>query len=277
MNFKTAATVFVAGFLTVGAAYAEDALVRIATDGAYPPWASQNSKGELEGFEIDLANFICKNQQIKCEISAQSWDGIIPALQANKFDVIMGGMSVTAEREKVMAFSRPYALGGNTFLVRKDGDVFGSMEASSGKFVDPSSEEGKQEIAKIDKLLAGKAVGVQGTTTAADFMAKNLPAVTDVREYKSTEEHNLDLISGRLDAVLANYTVQASALERPELHEETALVGPVFSSGFIAAGLRKEDTKLKQILDEGISAAIADGTLKKLSEKWFKVDVSPRD
>jgi octopine/nopaline transport system substrate-binding protein len=100
----------------------------------------------------------------------------------------------------------------------------------------------------------------------------------DLREYKTTEEHNLDLTSGRVDAVLANATVLAEALSKPEM-EGAKISGPMFSGGVfgvIAVGLRKDDTELKAQFDEAIKAALADGTIKDLSMKWFKVDVSPR-
>ncbi|WP_457853011.1 hypothetical protein [Sinorhizobium medicae] len=100
----------------------------------------------------------------------------------------------------------------------------------------------------------------------------------DIRPYKTTEEHNFDLVSGRLDAVLANATVLAAALEKPDM-QGAKLSGPLFSGGVfgvIAVGLRKEDTALKAQFDEAIKDALADGVIKELSLKWFKVDVSPR-
>ena len=86
---------------------AQEKTVKIATEGAYAPWNFTSAGGKLEGFEIDLANDLCARMKVKCEIVAQDWDGIIPALQAKKYDAIMAGMSVTPKREEVMSFSEP--------------------------------------------------------------------------------------------------------------------------------------------------------------------------
>ena len=96
--------------VAVSGAVAQEKTVKIATEGAYAPWNFTSAGGKLEGFEIDLANDLCARMKVKCEIVAQDWDGIIPALQAKKYDAIMAGMSVTPKREEVMSFSRPYAL-----------------------------------------------------------------------------------------------------------------------------------------------------------------------
>lgn len=259
-------------------ASAQQQVVRIATEGSYAPWSFSGPNGTIQGFEIDLANDLCARMQVKCEIVPQNWDGIIPALQARKYDAIMSAMSVTPQRLEVIAFSAPYAAGINSFAVVSDGplsELPGSGETYSlGK----QEDQAKVRIAEIAPLLKGKVVGVQGSTTASAFMETYLKGVAEVREYKTTEEHNFDLMNGRLDAVVANATVLAAALEKPDM-KGAKLSGPIFSDGVfgvIGVGLRKDDTALKAKFDEAINAAIADGTVKRFSEKWFKVDVSPR-
>lgn len=127
-------------------------------------------------------------------------------------------------------------------------------------------------------LLKGKVIGVQGSTTASAFAEKYLSKVVEVREYKTVDAHNMDLISGRIDAVLANAVVLKLATEDPSL-KGTNMAGPIFSGGVfgpgIGIGLRKSDTALKAKFDEAITAAVKDGTVKKLSEKWLKFDVTP--
>lgn len=263
---------------TASTAAAEEKTITIATEGAYAPWNFSGPNGTLEGFEIDLAKVLCERMKVKCEIVAQNWDGIIPALTARKYDAIMAGMSVTPKREEIIAFSTPYAAGINGFAVPADGplaDMPGTGETYS---LDSQMDEAKKRIDEIAVLLKGKTVGVQGSTTASTFMETYFKDDAEIREYKSTEEHNFDLVSGRLDAVLANATVLAASLEKPDM-KGIKMAGPLFSGGVfgvIAVGLRKEDTALKAQFDEAIKSAIADGTVKELSMKWFKVDVSPR-
>ena len=110
--------------LAAGGAMAKDwTSVRIATEGAYPPWNSTNSAGQLIGFEVDLANDLCQRMQVECEVVAQNWDGIIPALTAGKYDAIMAGMSITDERMQVISFTDSYAVEPSYFAVLKDSDL----------------------------------------------------------------------------------------------------------------------------------------------------------
>ena len=98
-------------------------LIRIATEGAFRPWNFTEPDGSLNGFEIDLYKDLCARMKVSCEISAQSFDGMIPALNAGKFDAIMAGMSATAKREEVIAFSVSYGTTGQTFGVLKSGPL----------------------------------------------------------------------------------------------------------------------------------------------------------
>ena len=253
---------------------ADQPFVRIATEGAYAPWNFSLPGGKLDGFEIDLANDLCKRMGVKYEIVAQNWDGIIPSLQAKKYDAIMAGMSITPKRQEVIAFSAPYAAAINSFTVL-GGNLPGTGESYS---LDTQEAKAKARIDDIAKTLKGKVVGVQGATTASTFMEKYFKGVVEVKEYKTTEEQNFDLMNGRIDAVLCNATVMAEALQKPDMKGAT-LAGPMFSGGMFgvtAVGLRKEDTALKSQFDKAIAAAIKDGTVKRLSEKWFHVDISPR-
>src|SRR3982751_4952215 len=104
---KTVGFALLGTALALGGASAQEKTVKIATEGAYAPWNFTGAGGKLEGFEIDLANDLCARMKVKCEIVAQDWDGIIPALQAKKYDAIMAGMSITEERKKTIDFAGP--------------------------------------------------------------------------------------------------------------------------------------------------------------------------
>lgn len=265
------------GLGLAGGASAQDT-IRIATEGAYAPWNFSGPGGTLDGFEIELANLLCARMKAECTIEAQNWDGIIPALSAGKFDAIMAGMSATAKRREVIAFSAPYAMAVNSFTVMTDGPLANLPGAGSALSLEGDKEQADAIIAEIATALQGKVVGVQGSTTASGFMAERFGDAVELREYKSTEEHNFDLANGRIDAVIANATVIAEALKTEDM-KGAGLTGPLFSGeafGEIAVGLRKEDADLKARFDAAIAEVVADGSLKELTLKWFAVDISPR-
>jgi octopine/nopaline transport system substrate-binding protein len=259
-------------------AYADDApVLKIATEGAYAPWNFVKPGGQLDGFEIDLAHELCARMKARCEVVAQDWDGLIPSLNAGKFDAIMAGMSITAQRQQVIGFSRPYAAPLNGFMVMGNGPL-ATMVPAGTLDLDQDEAGAKAAVAKLAPLLKGKVLGVQGSTTASAFAEKYLGDLMEVREYKTVDAHNLDLVSGRIDAVLANAVVLKLATEEATM-QGARMAGPIVAGGVfgpgIAVGLRKGDATLKARFDQAIDEEIADGSLKKLSEKWLKLDVTP--
>ena len=259
-------------------AHAEDApVLKVATEGAYAPWNFVKPGGQLDGFEIDLAHDLCARMKVRCEVVAQDWDGLIPSLNAGKFDAIMAGMSITEKRQQVIGFSRPYAAPLNGFLVMGNGPLADLPQAGTLD-LDQDEAGAKAMVARMAPLLKGKVLGVQGSTTASAFAEKYLGGLMEVREYKTVDAHNLDLVSGRIDAVLANAVVLKLATEQASM-QGSKMAGPIFAGGVfgpgIAIGLRKADGSLKARFDQAINEEIADGSLKKLSEKWLKLDVTP--
>src|SRR5919112_265894 len=268
-----------ASALALGGAAAQEKTVKIATEGAYAPWNFTGAGGKLEGFEIDLANDLCARMKVKCEIVAQDWDGIIPALNAKKYDAIMAGMNATDERKKVIDFSRPYASSPNGFLVAKNSPLAKMPGTGQAFSLSTQQADAEKAIEAAKTVLKGKTVGVQGSTTHSAYAEKYLKGTAELREYKTTEAHDLDLAAGRIDAVLADATALNGTLEKPEF-KDYVLVGPSITGGLlgpgVGVGLRQGETALKQQFNDAIAAAKADGTLKKLSEKWFKIDTIPR-
>ena len=97
--------------------------ITIATEGAYPPWNFTQPDGSVVGYEIDLIKVLCEKMQIECKVVTQDWDGIIPGLNAGKYDAIIASMGVTEERKKVVSFSIPYARAPNGFLTTGNGSL----------------------------------------------------------------------------------------------------------------------------------------------------------
>ncbi len=261
------------------AAFAKDwKTVVIGMEGAYDPYNLTDSSGHIVGFEVDLANDLCKRIGVECKIIAQDWDGMIPGLKAGKFDVIMDGMSITEDRQKEIDFSKPYAAPPAAFMAAKDSDIAKALGA--GKVVnavkDPAA--GGAAIKAVQAALKGKTIGVQVSTTHANFANKYLKDIATVKEYKTTDDRDLDLKSGRIDAVLDDYpTVDAVAGKGDA--KDFAVVGPEFIGGVFGVGagmgLRKSDADLTAKFNKALDAAFADGSVKKYSMQWFKIDTTP--
>ena len=169
-------------------------------EGAYEPWNLTDSSGKIVGFEADLAMDLCKRAGLECKIIAQDWDGMIPGLKAGKFDVIMDGMSITDERKKEIDFSKPYAASPGSFLAPKDSPLAKTTGAGTLINLDKDAAAGEAAIKGVQAALKGKTLGVQVSTTHANFASQYLKDIATVKEYKTTDDRDLDLKSGRIDA-----------------------------------------------------------------------------
>jgi octopine/nopaline transport system substrate-binding protein len=265
------------GLATASAVAQEWTSVRIATEGAYPPWNSTDASGQLIGFEPDLANDLCQRMQVECEIVAQDWEGIIPALTAGKYDAIMAGMSITDERKEVISFSDSYANEPAYFAVLNDSDLASYQGALEQANLDEVSDEEQAAIDSLKEALAGKTVGVQVATTHANFLDTYLGDAVEIRSYDTQENLDLDLQAGRIDAALASGTYWFPLMET-EKGADFALIGPGFNGGpfgaGVGAGIRQEDTDLIEMFNKAIAAAKADGTINRLAQQWFGFDVT---
>ena len=280
--FKAMTLGLIASAVALGGAAAQGKkweTVKIATEGAYAPWNFTGPGGKLEGFEIDLANNLCERMKVKCEIVAQDWDGIIPALQAKKYDAIMAGMNITDKRLEVLNFSQPYAATPHGWGVMKDSPLAKLPGTGTTVNFDKDPEAAKKAVEAWKPLLKGKTVGVQVSTVNSQFLDKYLKDTIEIREYKTTEQHDLDLSAGRVDAIFAGHGAIAATMEKPEFKNMmiagTGVRGDVLGRG-VAVGMRKTDTDLKAMFDDAISAAIKDGTVETLSQKWFKINATPQ-
>lgn len=250
-GFIAAAVLTVAG-ATGALAQAKDwKEIRIGTEGAYPPYNNLNAKKELEGFEIDYANLLCEKMKVKCTWVVQDWDGIIPALLANKYDVIIAGMNATDERKKQVDFTAVYS---------KTPIWMVGPKTTASADISPAA-------------LKGKAIGAQGSTIHANYLEKYYKD-SNPRLYPTQEEVNLDLINGRLDYVVADALALSDFLNGQgkdcckliaEVKRDDAIHGPG-----VAGAVRKGEAALKAMFDKAIAETLADGSQKKLEDKWFK-------
>ena len=276
--FISLVTIF---FLLVGNAYSDK--IKIGTEGAYPPWNAKDASGNLIGFEVDLAKELCAIMKHECTIVEQDWDGMIPALLMRKFDAIMAGMSITDERLKTINFSQGYADEVASLAVMKGS----SLESLNTPKAINLSKKGTatKTLKTLADALAGKTVGVQTATIHQNFLESGDVGKVNIRTYKTQDEVNLDLASGRIDAALAAavaFTDYAAKSGKP-----VVLVGPTFSGGAfgngVGVGIRKgdnsttvgkRDTKILKDFNSAINTARFKGIIRELAIKHFGFDAS---
>lgn len=264
---------------TSAASFASDwHTIRFATEGAYAPWNVVEPNGQLAGFDIDVTRDLCRRMKVDCPIVAQSWDGIIPALNAGKYDAITAAMVITPARKAVVDFTIPYAVGARSFVVPKNGPLAKLGASQQVLLLDKDPQGVQKAVDALKPALKGMIVGVQTSTTHAQFLDQYFAGVVQVREYKTSQDMMLDLSSGRIDAAFDGIAFIGGALDTPEGRALT-FIGPRFNGGLFGEGsaisVRKTDTDLRDKLSAAIAAARDDGTLSRLSMKWFHIDIAP--
>ena len=243
-----------AAIFAIGAAQAQDLNLKVGIEGAYPPFNNLTADGQLVGFDVDIANALCAEIKAKCEFIVQDWDGMIPALQAGKFDVIIASMSITAERKEKVDFTNKYYNTPPGIAVPKDSDIKG--------------------VTKED--LAGKSLGA-GTSTVHYNYASVTYTDSDIKTYPSSQEFFLDLANGRLDAITDDVTVLESWVSSPD-GACCKIVGtikqiPEIHGEGAGIALRKGETELKDKFNAAIDAIRANGKYKEINDKYFKTDI----
>ncbi len=249
--------------------------IKIGTEGAYPPWNSKDASGKLIGFEVELAYTLCRYIGQQCEIVEQDWDGMIPALIMRKFDAIMAGMSITAERQKAISFSQGYADEVASLAVMKGSDLEG-MDTPEGINLTLGGSGVKKTLKTLTGALAGKTVCTQTATIHQNFLESGDLGKINLRTYKTQDEVNLDLASGRCDVALAAAVAFTDYAEKSG--KPVVLVGPTFSGGAfgngVGVGIRKDDTELLKAFNKAIEKARKNGDISRIATKWFGFDAS---
>ncbi|HEY1385838.1 MAG TPA: transporter substrate-binding domain-containing protein [Dongiaceae bacterium] len=245
------------GGLIAGAALAFSAMTAQADDVVkigvaaepYPPFSEKNAAGEWVGFEMDLYKAVCEAAKLNCKLVEVAWDGIIPALQEKKIDVIWSSMTITDERKKVIDFTNMYYDSANILI----------GQASDDTKPDPANPD----------AMKGKVIGVQTSTIHANFINKYFGKSAEVKLYDTLDNALADLKAGRLDYVSeSTSSLEPFLKSNPDFAvKATWPQDPIFGEG-VGGGVRKDDTALKDKLNAGISEVVKSGKYEELLKNY---------
>ncbi|KJH82292.1 cystine ABC transporter substrate-binding protein [Pseudomonas sp. KSR10] len=223
--------------------------LKVGLEGTYPPFNYQDESGQLTGFEVDFAKALAKELGVKAEFQPTKWDGILAALESKRLDVVINQVTISEERKQKYDFSTPYTVSGIQALTRK---------ADADSIKNPAD-------------LASKKVGVGLGTNYEQWLKENVPQA-DIRTYDDDPTKFQDLNVGRIDVILVDRLAAFEMVEKTG--NRLAVAGDAFSRQESGIALRKGNPQLLAAIDAAIAKLRADGTLKQLSEKWFKADVT---
>ncbi|MBV7274083.1 amino acid ABC transporter substrate-binding protein [Clostridium thailandense] len=218
----------------------------VGLDDSFPPMGFKNDKGEIVGFDIDMAKEAAQRMGVKVEFKPVQWDGIILSLNNKDIDVIWNGLTITDKRKEQIDFSKVYLQNKQIIVVKNDSSI------------------------KTKKDLAGKVVGLQlgsSSETALAADTNTSKSLKETKKYSDNTEALMDLSQGRLDAVVVDEVVGRYYIsKKPGLYKT---LDEDFGKEDYGVGIRKTDKSFKEELDKTLDAMKADGTADKISQKWF--------
>ena len=225
-------------------------VINVGLEGTYPPFSFVDEAGKLSGFEVEFSEALAKELGVKVNLQPSKWDGILAALESKRLDAVINQVTISEERKKKYDFSEPYTVSGIQALVL--------------------TKKAAELNIKSAADLGGKKVGVGLGTNYEQWVKANVPTA-DVRTYEDDPTKFQDLRVGRIDAILID---RLAALEYAKKAKDTTAAGEAFSRQEAGIALRKGEPELLAAVNKAIDKLRADGTLKKLSEKYFSADVT---
>ncbi|AFJ46643.1 cystine ABC transporter substrate-binding protein [Shimwellia blattae] len=221
----------------------------VGLEGTYPPFSFQGDDGKLTGFEVEFAQQLAQHLGVKAALKPTKWDGMLASLDSRRIDVVINQVTISDVRKKKYDFSTPYTVSGIQALVKK----------------------GNEDTIKTAADLKGKKVGVGLGTNYEEWLRQNVPGV-DIRTYDDDPTKYQDLRVGRINAILVD---RLAALDLVKKTNNTlAVAGEPFSRQESGVALRKGNEDLLKAVDDALETMKKDGSLEKLSQKWFGADVT---
>ncbi|WP_333861266.1 ABC transporter substrate-binding protein [Clostridium sp.] len=224
-------------------------VLKIGLEDSFPPMEFRDSKNTLQGFDVDMASAIGKKLGVKTEFVSTDFSGIILALNSGKFDAIISGMSITDERKKQIDFSEAYVMAGQIVIVKDE----------------------NTEVKSVSDLN-GKTVGVELGTTG-EKSASKLSELKEVKKYDKATEALQDLAAGRIDAVIIDEPVGRYYVTNASKNGKYKVLSEKLTSEPMGIGFRKGDKELEEAVQKAVNDLKKDGTMSKISTKWFGEDI----
>ena len=227
--------------------------LRIAVEGEYPPFSKTDKKGTLSGFDVDIANALCKALQAKCELVKQRWDRIIPDLVAGKYDLVVSSMSITPERRQKIDFTNPYYYTPAKFVAKKGTELGPTLDA-----------------------LKGHRIGVQKATTHEQQLQRKFGSAVEIVRYDTLPKAQDGLKAGKVDLVFGDALALWQGFLKTDQGKGYVFVGPdvVYGSG-MGIGVRKGQPDLVASLNQALDQIRANGTYDKISSQYFAFPLLP--
>lgn len=248
IEFTTRLGVVFGLVLGSSATYSQD--LRIATEGYYAPFNYFDDTGKLAGFDVDISMALCQIMQKTCEIVQNDWDDLIPDLNNNEYDVIVASMSITSEREKLVAFTLPYYSNMLTFLGKKN----------SGAEISPEG-------------LAGKTVGTLRSTVSSTYLEENYADIVNIQLYDTQDDALNDLTAQKLDLVLGDNLPSYDWLQT-EPGQDHEFVGEFIDiNDRISIAVRKSESELLEALNGALIEIIENGIYQEVNAKYFPFSI----
>ncbi|AYD41056.1 amino acid ABC transporter substrate-binding protein [Clostridium fermenticellae] len=225
----------------------------VGLDDSFPPMGFKDDKGQIVGFDIDLAKEAAKRMGVKVVFKPVQWDGVLLSLKNKDIDVIWNGLTITDKRKQQIAFSKPYLQNKQIIVVKNDSTI------------------------KNKKDLAQKKVGLQlGSSSETALKADNttLKSLKEVKKYSDNTEALMDLKDGRVDAVVADEVVARYYINKTK--GVYKVLNDDFKKEEYGVGIRKTDISFKEKLDKALDDMKKDGTVNKISQKWFGESVTEK-
>ncbi|MFZ6046025.1 transporter substrate-binding domain-containing protein [Pseudomonas sp. CR3202] len=222
--------------------------LRVGMDPTYMPFEMTNKRGEIIGFEVDVLKAMAKSMGVKLELVSTSYDGIIPALLTDKFDMIGSGMTLTQERNLRINFSEPFIVVGQTLLVRKElqGEIKSYKDLNDAKY-------------RITSKI--------GTT--GEMVAKKLIAKAQYHGFDNEQEAVMDVVNGKADAFIYDAPYNVVAVNKAGAGKLVFLEQP-FTYEPLAFGLKKGDYDSLNWINNYLHQIKQDGSYDRIHAKWFK-------